>query len=36
MSPLDKPSESTEVIYNDLVFDVKFKPGFFSLAELRR
>lgn len=36
MSPLDKPGEYTEVIYSDLTFDVSFKKGFFSIAELRR
>jgi len=36
MTPLDKPGEYTEIIYNDLVFNVSFNKGFFSLAELRR
>lgn len=36
MTPLDKPGEYTEVIYEDLTFGVTFKKGFFSIAELRR
>jgi outer membrane lipoprotein-sorting protein len=36
MTPLDKPGEYTEVIYDDLSFNVPFKKGFFSIAELRR
>ena len=36
MTPLDKPGEYTEVIYDDLTFDVQYKKGFFSIAELRR
>jgi hypothetical protein len=36
MTPLEKPGEYTEVIYSDLTFDVPFKKGFFSIAELRR
>jgi hypothetical protein len=36
MTPLDKPGEYTEVIYDELTFDVPFTKGFFSIAELRR
>ncbi len=36
MTPLDKPEEFTELIYENLSFDVKLKAGFFSLNQLRR
>ena len=34
--PVDKPGESTELVYQDLEFDVKLEPGFFSLRTLQR
>lgn len=36
MTPLDKPGEFTEVVYNELAFDVALPPDFFSLSSLRR
>lgn len=36
MTPLDKPGEYTEVIYEQIGFDVRLKKEFFSIAELRR
>ncbi len=35
MRPTDKPTEFTEIIYNELVFDITIPEGFFSLAQLR-
>ncbi|RJO65880.1 MAG: outer membrane lipoprotein-sorting protein [Myxococcales bacterium] len=34
--PTDKPDESTEVVYEDISFDVPLADGFFSLNQLRR
>lgn len=36
MRPLDKPGEQTEVVYNDLVFDVPISEDTFSLRNLER
>jgi outer membrane lipoprotein-sorting protein len=33
--PSDKPDESTTLIYDDLTFDIKISPDFFSLRNLR-
>lgn len=34
--PVDKPTESTTVIYRDIVFDVGIDEGFFSLRNLKQ
>jgi hypothetical protein len=36
MVPVDKPGEFTEMLYQDLKFDIPVPPGTFSLAALRR
>ncbi len=34
--PADKPEESTELVYEEMQFDLKIDDAFFSLAQLRR
>ena len=34
--PEDKPDEYTELVYEKMEFDIKFKDGFFSLTRLKR
>lgn len=34
MTPLDKPGEFTEIIYQELTFDISIPKGFFSLTQL--
>ena len=34
--PEDKPGEYTELVYEKMEFDLKFKDGFFSIARLKR
>ena len=36
IQPTDKPDEKTELIYDSLTFDVKFKDNLFSVQSLRR
>ena len=36
MTPMDKPGEFTEVIYESLKFNIGIKDSFFSLNQLRR
>ena len=36
MTPMDKPGEYTEFVYEELTFDIELGPGFFSLNQLRR
>ena len=36
ITPQDKPTESTTIIYSDIVFDVGLDEGFFSLRNLKQ
>lgn len=36
LQPADEPGESTEILYNELIFGVDLSPDFFSLRNLKR
>jgi hypothetical protein len=35
VTPADKPTESTTIIYRTIAFDIGLEPSFFSLRNLR-